>query len=1187
MEWYHQWESEYRVHKEEHELRTGELDECLNCELCHPIENKPMVFKKFWDALFKFEDTIIIYNNVMIKGVIDLLSMDNSEREDTIHKGKCRDIMDRITESIRYRIQPKMKEKGLRTIILVIVRDYIEGNLENEVFDRLIGNPELVEHKYILEEVGAIEKFKELFYEEEKIAESEEKVKELMQGIIYENIEIDNVQEHHKNMIQKIIRIFIDTRGFTKEPEDSESEGSPASYELENSSEEELEIIIGDKSWKFSELKRRTSSIDEDQLRYIWKIGIKLMIEMDILVTKIFIDKVQEVEEMDEREKELEIREWLEKETVICKRCGNRRFEMDRTDNECGECIKEMQKDEQDELAELKDDLEKLGYEIDVSEIQRIKSFGVNNRIIITKEFVEEYMEMINLEDKELRKEIHKWLNENTTWCERCEIRWMNDMFRLGGTVCRDCEEEDINEIDDRVKRLQKIFEDIGIMIIEEELLRLTSMGYTDGEILDKEFIEIFQENKNESEKELKKKLDKLLKEQAGVIDSEESGEKSDNEESEEDNTDDSEKIGEILSPEEYEIWDGSDEDFEEEESENKIENVINTGGFGLNQNSDSNSSLNFKNSDMESEISDYNLQELFQENIVNMANEVQIRRIMENAMGLAPNALDNALGAGQTLADRIQTAGMGGIVGMPTFSGKENEDINDWIRQFEIAFTVSGRPEGNVGGGVCRQNKANIAITCLRGIALQWYNEEKEKVAVNLVNWCDHNEDRNLKRRLIDRFTRNDVQRRKMLELARIKQGTNESVEEYTRRFRSILRIATRGHALDDLYQVNYFIQGLDAMLGYHVRRSNLTNLNDAVNEAKREEEAKDELLMKTTGLDMKRVGQEKNMEEILKDETNKYKGMNPIAKELQNKEVKSDEWDELIDGMKRLEAHIMQRNETHVMQRNGNDRRPIGNNNVQRNNMNWDRMTCYTCGRKGYTSRVCREGQRRSYGGNNRGSYSRNNQVNYLEEEYYGGGHNVYNMEYNDEYDGYNEGDGYDNYNNNGFDGYEVNNYENEERYDMFPVSPRKSERNKDKVMNDERDRRRNAQWCSNCGQQGHFSKECTNEKVKLNQNIPNVGDFDPFEQFVNSSVPINWGQMMNERPEKEEKSQATRCNIIIEGKMIRALVDTGAGPSVITNELRKELNIPITKKSDVVLTIADGNNIARASNLTRRIG
>ncbi|CAG8766439.1 13765_t:CDS:2, partial [Rhizophagus irregularis] len=109
------------------------------------------------------------------------------------------------------------------------------------------------------------------------------------------------------------------------------------SYELENSSEEKLEIIIGDKSWKFSELKKRTSSIDEDQLRYIWKIGIKLMIEMDIL----------------------------------------------------------------DELAKLKDELEKLGYEINVSEIRRIKDFGVNNRIMITKEFIKEYMKIIDLENKE------------------------------------------------------------------------------------------------------------------------------------------------------------------------------------------------------------------------------------------------------------------------------------------------------------------------------------------------------------------------------------------------------------------------------------------------------------------------------------------------------------------------------------------------------------------------------------------------------------------------------------------------------------------------------------------------------------------------------------------------------------------------------------------------------------------
>ncbi|CAB4418817.1 unnamed protein product [Rhizophagus irregularis] len=832
MEWYHQWESEYRAHKEEHELNTGELDECLNCELCYPIENEPIVFKKFWDALFKFEDAITIYNNVTIKGVLDLLSMNNSEREDTIHKGKCRDIMDRITESIRYRIQPKMKEKGLRTIILVIVRDCIEGDLENEVFDRLIRNPELMEHRYILEDwdverrfekfwqwyrvalgeikavkikEGAIERFKELLYEEEKIAESEEEVKDLIVRIGYENIEIDNVHEHHKNMIQKIIRVFIDTRGFTKEPEDLESESSPVSYELENDSEEEeLEIIIGDKSWKFSELKRRTNSIDEDQLRYIWKIGIKLMIEMDILVTKIFIDKVQEIDEIDEEEKELKIKEWLEEETIICKRCGNRRFEMDKTDNECGECIKEMQKNEQDELAELKDELEKLGYEIDISEIQRMKSFGVNNRIIITEEFIMEYIGIIELEDKELRKEIHKWLNENTTWCERCEIRWMNNMFRLGENICKDCEEEDIDEIDNRVKKLQKIFEDIGIIVIEEELLRLTSMGYTDGEILDKEFIEIFQENKNKSERELKKKLDKLLKEQVGTIDSEESGEKGDDKESEE-NTDSSEKIGEILSPEEYEEWDENIEDINEDESENEIENVINTGGLGLSQNSDSNSSLNFKNSDTESEISDYNLQELFQENIlVNMAtvNEIRglFRTFVQNQYG---NDLGNDLGTANphlvnnALGNINATRGL--VVEFPLFGGSESEDAEEWVQRFRDAYTTNALADDNV-------NRFRIVKECLVGTARDWLRTE----GINIDNWGGENNDTSLDRRIVAKYASDEIKERWQDELENIKQGDKESVTGYVTRFRSIVKKAGGDVAVPAGSQKRIFMKGL-----------------------------------------------------------------------------------------------------------------------------------------------------------------------------------------------------------------------------------------------------------------------------------------------------------------------------------------------------------------------------------------
>ncbi|EXX72464.1 hypothetical protein RirG_069100 [Rhizophagus irregularis DAOM 197198w] len=193
-------------------------------------------------------------------------------------------------------------------------------------------------------------------------------------------------------------------------------------------------------------------------------------------------------------------------------------------------------------------------------------------------------------------------------------------------------------------------------------------MGYTDGEILNWKFIKLFQENKNELEGVIKEILDKYLKEQ---IETEENNE-------EEKDTNDSEKIGEILDPEEYEIWEGNSEDFNENEVENNDENIINTEGFGLSQNSDSNNSLNIKdsdieNSDTESELSDYNLQDLFQENILlNMATADQMKRIFENALGYPPNTLDAVIGAGAHLVDRIENAGneAGGIINIPLFYG-------------------------------------------------------------------------------------------------------------------------------------------------------------------------------------------------------------------------------------------------------------------------------------------------------------------------------------------------------------------------------------------------------------------------------------------------------------------------------------------------------------------------------------
>ncbi|PKY62409.1 hypothetical protein RhiirA4_432510 [Rhizophagus irregularis] len=252
------------------------------------------------------------------------------------------------------------------------------------------------------------------------------------------------------------------------------------------------------------------------------------------------------------------------------------------------------------------------GYEINVEEIRRIINFGIENEIMKTKDFIENYMTIKELDDEGVIKELKRWYSTNAMECPLC-----NRMI--------------------------------------------------------------------------------LTREAAGIIDSEESGEKSDNEESEEDNIDDSEKVGEILDPEEYEIWEENTKDFNENEFENNNENVINTEGFGSSQNSDSNNSLNIKdsnieNSDTKSELSDYNLQDLFQENILlNMGATLdEMRNLfrtfvqnqygndLENDLGTPnPNLVNNALG------NINATRGL--VVEFPLFGGSENEDAENGYKDLEM----------------------------------------------------------------------------------------------------------------------------------------------------------------------------------------------------------------------------------------------------------------------------------------------------------------------------------------------------------------------------------------------------------------------------------------------------------------------------------------------------------------------
>ncbi|CAB5303780.1 unnamed protein product [Rhizophagus irregularis] len=322
------------------------------------------------------------------------------------------------------------------------------------------------------------------------------------------------------------------------------------------------------------------------------------------------------------------------------------------------------------------------------------------------------------------------------------------------------------------------------------------------------------------------------------------------------------------------------------------------------------------------------------------MATEDQIKRIIENAFGFPANALNGAVAAGAHLIDRIENAGneAGGIINIPLFYGKEEEDVSDWIRQFEVAFTAIGKAPGNNG-----VRQAAYAAAHLRGAAAQWYNEMKETNAGHLINWADADNDNDLKHRIRRRFTREDVRRRKMLELRKTTQGVNENIEDYTRRFRQVLRIATRGQALANEYQVDFYIEGLEATIGYQVRRQNPGNLNDAINLARREEEARNELFRKAGNIPDKvypEIGKGRNREQ---DD-----GMNVRY----NKPLNENYEEELVEKMgklriAKLEKQIqdMERRERNQLNQRRNNRRPI----------NYDKVTCYRCNRRGHFANRC----------------------------------------------------------------------------------------------------------------------------------------------------------------------------------------------------------------------------------------
>ncbi|CAB4405845.1 unnamed protein product [Rhizophagus irregularis] len=635
MEWYANWKVDYEDHKLRHDENIGNVDtnelrgENITCEICYPVRNIPEVFKKFWKILQKFEYTIRDYNAETIRALLNLLSMENEERNNYTRE-KARGVLDTMVESIRYLKQPTLREKGLKIIIIVIVRDCIENDKEGETMDRLIGNEELIRYGYILEDWdvnirfgefyewyketipqainykdGTIRRYKNILYEEAELKEDEliEKIEIFKQKIklmlhtmdhergwivrkeviekVYDKIrrledgnetdsddtpksyiitETDDEDEEglSENENERMLDIGKEIQRILKElnPEMDERKldqllgwglthgeirnkklitkyigliseymrGEPDQERLDEIKEEIIQYTIDERKEEVSELwdyaKENEIEISERELTKLWNMGY----EGGEIFEEGFLERFHEVKDglehtikkelrlwKEGKEEDVEIDEELKELNTLCEIITEQGYEIEKADIRrlfrlgfdryeiiadgfIRKYLEDQEKDDKDIQRNLTQYLEKkgygkmsdketnesdesdeseetettkifeeiirmdpkrMGYNVEITEIERIRKFGVTAKIITTYEFMKKYLSIWNLEDEDLDKQILQWRVENTKECERCEIEKLKKEFKIEKDICVECEEdtEKENPLDEKVER--------------------------------------------------------------------------------------------------------------------------------------------------------------------------------------------------------------------------------------------------------------------------------------------------------------------------------------------------------------------------------------------------------------------------------------------------------------------------------------------------------------------------------------------------------------------------------------------------------------------------------------------------------------------------------------------------------------------------------------------------------------
>ncbi|PKY60339.1 hypothetical protein RhiirA4_483928, partial [Rhizophagus irregularis] len=171
--------------------------------------------------------------------------------------------------------------------------------------------------------------------------------------------------------------------------------------------------------------------IEKADIRRLFRLGF----DRYEIIADGFIRKYLEDQEKDDKDIQRNLTQYLEKK-------GYGKMS-DKETNESDESD-ESEETETTKIFEeiIRMDLKKMGYNVEITEIERIRKFGVTAKIITTYEFMKKYLSIWNLEDEDLDKQILQWRVENTKECERCEIEKLKKEFKIEKDICVECEED-------------------------------------------------------------------------------------------------------------------------------------------------------------------------------------------------------------------------------------------------------------------------------------------------------------------------------------------------------------------------------------------------------------------------------------------------------------------------------------------------------------------------------------------------------------------------------------------------------------------------------------------------------------------------------------------------------------------------------------------------------------------------